>query len=218
MNELPRQRLRLRYRKDEVLMWISHRDLLRFVMRLVRRAEVPFATSGRFSPKPKVTFGPALPLGVMADNELLDIELEAGLAWEVDDVKRCAKAISDATLPRDFLAGLTIVKQGSPTLGKSISAATYSIDYPEDSDTSAIEEILGRDSLEVVDKKDRAVDLRRVILSWKLEGRSLQIVGNLADGQNLNITLLAGLLTNEAGLKPDSITRLGFLDNMGRQL
>ncbi len=55
MNDQPRKRLRLRYRKDDVLMYISHRDLLRFLLKMLRRVEIPFATSGKFSPKAKVT-------------------------------------------------------------------------------------------------------------------------------------------------------------------
>ena len=217
MNNPTRQRLRLRYRKDDVLMYISHRDLLRFVMRLLRRAEIPFATSGKFSPKPKVTFGPALPLGVLADNELLDVELQDGVLWEMNDVKRTVSMIREATSPRDFIAGLSIVKHGTPPLGKSIVSAEYEVAYAPGTGMKPIQDLLENGDLGITDKKDRQVDLREAIREWSVDGNRLLVTGNLA-GVVLNITILSGLISSTTGAAAGSTRRLGFLDNMGRRL
>jgi len=122
-----RQRLRLRYRKDDVLMYISHRDLLRLVFKLLRRAEIPFAFSGHFSPKPRVTFGPALSLGVSADNELLDIELPDSTAWDAQETEAALKRLAQAALPRDFAAGMTGLSPGQPSIAAEVKAARYHV-------------------------------------------------------------------------------------------
>jgi radical SAM-linked protein len=69
------QRLRIRFSKRGVLRWISHRDLARVWERLLRRAELSLAFSQGFHPKPKISFPSALPLGVEALEEVVELEL-----------------------------------------------------------------------------------------------------------------------------------------------
>ncbi|HES58143.1 MAG TPA: DUF2344 domain-containing protein, partial [Firmicutes bacterium] len=99
-----RARLRLRYRKDDILRYIGHRDLLRYVIKLLRRAEVPYALSEGYSPKPKLVFGPALPLGVLADNELVDIELRDGTGQDEGQLGELEDRLDEVSHPRAFVA------------------------------------------------------------------------------------------------------------------
>jgi radical SAM-linked protein len=68
-------RYRLRLSKQDDLRWISHRDLVRVVERMVRRAGLVMRTSEGFHPKPKIAFPSALALGVAARAEVLELEL-----------------------------------------------------------------------------------------------------------------------------------------------
>ncbi len=69
------QRVRLRYRKVGTARFIGTRELSTVFARAARRADLPVAFSRGHHPLPKLSFGPALPLGASSEDELLDVEL-----------------------------------------------------------------------------------------------------------------------------------------------
>jgi radical SAM-linked protein len=70
-----RYRYRLRICKQGDVRWIGHRDLVRTIERMVRRAELTLRMSEGFHPKPKLMFPTALALGVEGRAEVLELEL-----------------------------------------------------------------------------------------------------------------------------------------------
>ena len=84
---------RIRFAKIGRAAFLGHLDLVRLLSRSFRRADLPLAMTRGFSPKPRISFGPALGLGVPSLGELMDIDLEhqvPGLkTWDVvDDAAR----------------------------------------------------------------------------------------------------------------------------------
>ena len=75
VQEPPREKFRILFRKDGPLRFISHHDLLRCWERLLRRAELPLRFSQGFHPKPRLSFPIALSLGAIGAQEILEIEL-----------------------------------------------------------------------------------------------------------------------------------------------
>jgi len=71
-------RVRFRFAKLGKVRWTSHRDMARMWERAFRRIELPLAYSQGFSPRPKVSFGLALPTGAESVSEFLDVELAPG--------------------------------------------------------------------------------------------------------------------------------------------
>jgi radical SAM-linked protein len=69
-------RVRVRFGKSGKVRWASHRDLARMWERALRRARLPVVYTGGFSPRPKLSFGLALPTGAESTCEYLDVELD----------------------------------------------------------------------------------------------------------------------------------------------
>jgi len=69
-------RVRFRFNKLGKVRWTSHRDVARMWERALRRAQLSVTYTGGFSPRPKVSFGLALPTGAESVCEYLDVELE----------------------------------------------------------------------------------------------------------------------------------------------
>lgn len=67
-------RYRLRFEKLGRSTLLGHLDLVREVPRILRRAGVPLWYSQGFHPKPVMTFGPALGLGIPSFDEYVDIK------------------------------------------------------------------------------------------------------------------------------------------------
>jgi radical SAM family uncharacterized protein/radical SAM-linked protein len=68
-------RYRLRYTKLGRVSYLGHLDLVRHLPRIFRRARVELLYSIGFHPKPELSFGPALGLGVPSLGEILDVKL-----------------------------------------------------------------------------------------------------------------------------------------------
>jgi hypothetical protein len=108
--------------------FLGHLDLARLLARSFRRAELALANTRGFSPKPRMTFGPALGLGVPSLHELMDVDLE-GAELSADDVKTrlasvCPPGIEIRECSVVRLGGhpLVIAKRPDIGLGKLIDA------------------------------------------------------------------------------------------------
>ena len=94
----PAVKLRLRYAKLGKVRFTSHRDTARIWERAMRRAGVPVATSAGFTPRPRLSFGLALPTGAESVAEYLDAEV-------LDDVDDGGRPRGPAGAPGPRAAG-----------------------------------------------------------------------------------------------------------------
>jgi radical SAM family uncharacterized protein/radical SAM-linked protein len=103
----PYSTYRIRFAKLGRAAFLGHLDLMRLLARSFRRADLPLAVTRGFSPKPRVSFGPALGLGVPSLGELMDVDLEhvvPGLrSWEIGEAARRELPAGDVL---DRLAGV----------------------------------------------------------------------------------------------------------------
>ena len=68
--------IRVKYKKEDEMIFISHLDLQRLLQRAFRRAKINLSYSEGFNPHPKMSYGNALALGVESQGEYVDIEIE----------------------------------------------------------------------------------------------------------------------------------------------
>lgn len=68
-------RLRIRFAKTGRLRWLSHLETTHAIERSVRRAGLPYAVTRGFSPRMKIAFGHALPVGTAGERECFDLWL-----------------------------------------------------------------------------------------------------------------------------------------------
>ena len=91
----PVMRIRLGYRKLGRTAYASHLDLVRAFPRMLRRVGLPLYYSEGFRPLPRLTFGPALPVGTSSLCEHVDIKLRAA---ENPDLERLCERLNDAAI------------------------------------------------------------------------------------------------------------------------
>ncbi len=73
------QRLRCRYTKTGRMRFASHRDFQRSLERAIRRADVPIAYSGGFSPRPRISYANAAPTGAASHAEYIELGLRTAV-------------------------------------------------------------------------------------------------------------------------------------------
>ena len=125
-------RVRLRYTKAGKVRWTSHRDLARMFERAFRRTQLPIAYSGGFAPRPKVSFGLALPTGAESEAEYLDLELVDGTAVDLNNVD--LNNVDLTTLPARLSEALPVgvevnaaaaIDDGAPSLQEAVSSCVW---------------------------------------------------------------------------------------------
>jgi radical SAM family uncharacterized protein/radical SAM-linked protein len=179
-------RYRLRYTKLGRVAFLGHLDLVRHLPRIFRRAGCELVYSTGFRPKPELSFGPALGLGIPSLGELVDVTLIDDLA--PDELLRRLASVS--------LEGIVFFEAvrlgaGDRPVGAVIAEAEYVARLPEHVDlAAALARAGGTAPLPVLRKSekaiDRTIDVRKTLLSaapWrdeeaagKLEWRDGQLV------------------------------------------
>ncbi len=111
---------RICFVKQNLLKYLSHLDLMKAIERGIRRANLPLAFSGGFHPHPKISYGPALAVGINSTDEYLDLELSRELNPEQ------ILELLNTVLPDGLkiLAVKRILQHGKP-LSALINRASY---------------------------------------------------------------------------------------------
>jgi len=113
-------RFRLTFRKMDGIRFTGTLDLQRSLERTIRRARLPLAYTQGFNPRPRLSLGAALPLGLTSDCELADIWLEADR-----DHGGILEGLRLASPPGLEFLDLTVVPDNGPSLQQQIVAAEY---------------------------------------------------------------------------------------------
>jgi radical SAM-linked protein len=119
-----RDKVRIRFRKDGALRWLSHHDLMRTLERMLRRAELPMHCTQGFNPRPRMVFALSLPLGVVGCQEVVELELEQVLPLEEVQER----------LFRQAPPGLTLLslRRVSPKGNAQVCRLSYRLGVPPD--------------------------------------------------------------------------------------
>ena len=115
-------RIRLRFEKLGRAACASHLDLVRLLPRLLRRLELPIYYSRGFNPRPLMTFGPALSLGVASLAEYVEIKLAEGSQV---DCAHLPTALSETSIDGIRFVEATALAAGDPKLNQAIEEAVY---------------------------------------------------------------------------------------------
>lgn len=181
-------KVRLRFAKLGKIRFISHRDVARIWERALRRAELPVAYTEGFSPRPKLSFGLALPTGHESLGEYLDVDLASVAGPSIDVVELPARL--DPCLPVGLDAqGAAVIEPGTPSLQQAVTSCTWRIEVvgaSADRLASLVEAALVAEELPITrirKGREEQIDLRPTVLSAEVAGptdRGAALVAELA--------------------------------------
>jgi radical SAM-linked protein len=114
-------KLRVRATKIGKVRFTSHRDAARLWERALRKAQLPVAATEGFTPRPKISFGLALPTGAESIAEYVDIELRSDVSPADVDLPTLPERLS-AALPNGF--DVLVVAEREPGVGSLQEAVT----------------------------------------------------------------------------------------------
>lgn len=200
---------RIKFRKYGIMRFIGHLDVMRYFQKAMRRAKIPIAFTGGYSPHMIMSFAQPLGVGVTSDGEYLDIELKEPIRSE--DAVRQLNAVmvegidivSFVQIPDDKkCSGMTIVAAAEYDVSflKSAKSAYKIISIEETfgqkSDCEKlVADFLAQDKIFVLKKskkQEREIDIKPLIYQMK---------PNMKENK-LHLFLAAG---SEENLKPDLV-------------
>jgi radical SAM-linked protein len=115
-------RARVMYSKLEDARFLGAKEVATMFSRAVRRARLPIAYSQGFHPLPRLSFGPALPMGVESEEEFIDLELSEYVSAGEIGVRL------NAELPRGFsVQRAENIDFRVPSIDASIRAFRYAV-------------------------------------------------------------------------------------------
>jgi radical SAM family uncharacterized protein/radical SAM-linked protein len=161
-------RVMLSLRKGEEVKYLSHRDFIHTFELALRRARVPIAHSQGFNPRPKMSFGSAIGVGVMSEDERIQLELAAPLA--ASDVK---DALNASLPPGMEVLGANMVPEGEKSPISLLNASEFRIGISgEGCDPNnvqaALDQLLVSSEIRVIREKEGArkeLDIRPYLVS-----------------------------------------------------
>lgn len=161
-----RDKVRLRFRKDGPLRWLSHHDLMRTFERILRRSGLPVRQTQGFNPHPRLVFALSLPVGVVGRSEVAELELDEELPPnEVRD-----------RLTAQCPPGLAILaaERIHPRQTAHVTGFTYAIEVPADrldATRARVAEALALTEWRVEREKPtkRSVDIRPFVRGLQLD-------------------------------------------------
>jgi len=152
---------RVRYTKLGRVAYLGHLDLVRHLPRIFRRAGLEIFYSLGFHPKPELSFGPALGLGIPSLGEILDVKL-------VDDLPAAELARRLARVSLEGIEILDVARLGESdrALGRVLTASEMIARLPAGAEVAAgLARFAGEAPLTVRRESDkgiaRTVDVRR---------------------------------------------------------
>jgi radical SAM-linked protein len=196
-------RVRFRFAKLGKVRWTSHRDLARMWERALRRAQLPVAYTGGFTPRPKVSFGLALPTGHESVAEYLDVELEAA---ELDVVALPAR-LSPALPAGVDVTAAAVIDGTTGSLQEVVTSCTWELEAvgaPPEEVNDLVCRALAAESI-VITRERKGVrvadDVRPAIISACVVGEPPCIQDGFVDHAP-GAVVLAELATQPRTLRP----------------
>ncbi len=200
---------RIKFRKNGVMKFIGHLDIMRYFQKAIRRAEIPIAFTSGYSPHMIMSFANPLGVGLTSDGEYFDIELTESIASK-EAVRRLNEQMVDGMEIVNFVQ----IPDDKKSKGMSIVAGA---DYlssvkngslPEDL-AEKLEAFYAQNEICVVKKtkkSEKEVDIRPMI--YKLECRNGGIYMRVAAGsvQNLKPELVTEAFVRYLGMEADAVT------------
>jgi radical SAM-linked protein len=193
-------KLRIRCTKLGKIRFVSHRDGARLWERALRKVGLPTAHSAGFTPRPKISFGLALPTGAESIAEYVDVELRDGVSPDLDLLRT---ELSEA-LPDGIDVTVVAERQhADESLQEVVTSCTWELwsDLlaPADIETATGLLDAGRLMIERERKGHRHLDdIRPAVLDLHPD----------ATGQRL----VAELATIGRALRPSELASLAFAD------
>ena len=215
---------RIKFRKYGVMKFIGHLDVMRFFQKVMRRADIPIAFSGGFSPHMIMSFANPLGVGVTSDGEYFDIELT-----EEIDMQAAVDRMNETVVEGIEIVNMVPISDDKKQTGMSIVAAADYLsslkngEFPDDWKEKA-ECFMSQPSISIVKKtkkSEKEVDIKPMIYKFEVRDDSVYMLVATGSVENLKPELVMEALCQYLNVDTETVSfahhRLDVYANVGTE-
>ena len=177
------ENVRIFYKKKDRMKFVSHLDVQRFMIRMLRKAEIPVWYTEGFNKHPYINFALPLSLGFESNKEIMDFKVTEDISAE--EIFNRLNSV--------FPNGIELLKVTEPKLKpKEIKYAEYFVLFEEDI-LNELADFLKSEEIKVIKKgkkgKETEIDLKPHIIKNEItvNGGNTLLKLILPAGSELNI-------------------------------
>ena len=199
--------VRVFFKKGGRTKYISHLDLNRFMLKIIRKSKIPVWYSEGFNPHPYITFALPLSLGFASEYEIMDIRL--------DDDSYPNEAVFD-TFKNLLPEGFELIGCADPVMkAGEVCYADYRIDFESDESPIFDDVYAFLQSESIISTKKtkkgttKEIELKDYIKDYSIGNDALYLTLAAGGSNNLNpkLVLDAFSLINNIQLPNYNVTR-----------
>ena len=215
---------RIKFRKYGVMKFIGHLDVMRFFQKVMRRADIPIAFSGGFSPHMIMSFANPLGVGVTSDGEYFDIELT-----EEIDMQAAVTRMNENVVEGIKIVNMVPISDDKKQTGMTIVAAADYLsslkkgEFPEGWKEKT-KGFMSQSSISIVKKtkkSEKEVDIKPMIYKFEVRDDSVYMLVATGSVENLKPELVMQALCNYLGVELETVSfahhRLDVYANIGTE-
>ena len=202
---------RIKFRKYGIMKFIGHLDVMRYFQKAMRRADIPIAFTGGYSPHMIMSFAQPLGVGITSDGEYLDIELTEAISS-----KEAVERLNDVMVEGIDIVSFVEISDDKKASGMTITAAAdYRVSLLASAKTSddrldipkewkeKLDEFLAQKQIRVwkkTKKSESEVDIRPMIYDMHMEHGDIYLLLAAGSEQNLKPDLVMGTFLEDMGI------------------
>ncbi len=204
--------------------FIGHLDIMRFFQKVMRRADIPIAFTGGFSPHMIMSFANPLGVGVTSDGEYFDIELTEDI-----DMKLAVERMNQVVVEGIEIVNMVPISDDKKQTGMSIVAAADYLSslksgiFPEDWKEKA-GQFMNQPTISILKKtkkSEKEVDIKPMIYKFEVRGESVYMQVATGSVENLKPELVMQALSSFLGVDLETVSfahhRLDVYANIGTE-
>lgn len=209
MEEVYVLKARIKFRKFGVMKFIGHLDIMRFFQKVMRRADIPIAFTGGFSPHMIMSFANPLGVGVTSDGEYFDIEL----AEEID-MNAAVERMNQVMVEGIEIVNMVPISDDKKRTGMSIVAAADYLSsvkndaFPQDWKEKA-SGFMEQDEIKITKKtkkSEKEVDIKPMIYKFEIREESVYMQVATGSVENLKPEVVMQALSQYLGVDLESVS------------
>ena len=222
--EVSALKARIKFRKYGAMKFIGHLDVMRFFQKVMRRADIPIAFTGGFSPHMIMSFANPLGVGLTSDGEYFDIELS-----EAIDMKEAVERMNGVMVEGIDIVNMVSISDDKRQTGMSIVAAA---DYLSTFKTGNLPANWKEQTLSFMEqeeiclvkktkKSEKEVNIKPMIYDFDVRGDAVYMLVATGSVENLKPELVMQALAQYLKLEPEAVSfahhRLDVYANVGTE-
>ncbi len=198
-------KLRLKFSKHGPIRFLGHLDVMRYVQKAIRRAEIDIKYSEGYSPHQILSFAQPLSVGSTTDGDYMDMTLNSMVSLD-DVIKRLRDNMNEGI----YILAATVLPEKCDNAMTSVAAAEYIISFREGKEPSfdlkqTFEAFLAQDSITAQKKTkngEKTIDIRPLIFrSEIIDDNKIHVLLSAGSASNLKASLFVDALYKFAGVE-----------------